>query len=380
MTETDILKYQALLDAIFGAGAGTFKGRLGPSNHVLEALGSRENFARFGNNFEARLRRLQSAYAGTQSYPTLLAQARQVADPANWQGAFAELSAFDLFCSCQDFMTSPPQLNVSVAPNETLSSALGLAEANFDSRFEWFDVYTDVKVLKDNVREVLEGIYREIWPENRPMIGHEYSHIADCEPIRQSRSKIKERLVQQLPLRPMHVDCGDIVPTLRFRIQWSAGILTTESSYSPYRHAEELASLPLLHAKKFHRTRPFFLTFVSFPWFNQTISSFLDSNRVFYRALARRVFCGNMHNTAPFSTLMPRFQGTLAIKDVSNLLAGILFIEDTTILAEDPNAVNATGYFYSNPNSAEPIADSLIEDYVRSIVRGHFEDFRHDNY
>ncbi|MFN3330745.1 MAG: hypothetical protein ACK419_07465, partial [Pyrinomonadaceae bacterium] len=48
----------------------------------------------FKANFRARLERLKRIYSTHKDYKAILTQVNEIANPKNWDGAFAELAAF----------------------------------------------------------------------------------------------------------------------------------------------------------------------------------------------------------------------------------------------------------------------------------------------
>lgn len=257
-----------------------------------------------------------------------------------------------------------------------------MAKANLDVHFSAFDVFTDVKVLKDNVSEILTRMYSKIWQDSRPLIHAEYPIDAGYEQVEAAHGSLlaKLRSAVENGRKPPRIDCSDLVVGLSFRLDWSRRIMVSESSYSPYRHAKQAHRLPFIHAKKFVTDRPFFLTFVVFPWFNGVITSFRGSNKVFYRALARRVFCQYANDVTPFVQWFPEFKGSETVSEVSRCLSAILFIEDNSIVGSDAGATNVVGFYYENPNGRHPPTRGMMDGYLQALARGDYDRFQHDNY
>lgn len=379
---TDASTFHQIVETIFGAGSCTLNPATTDSNNVLGALASTSDFHAFRRNFLARLQRLNVAYESHDSRKALLTQVNLVGDPRNWQGAVAELAAYDLFNSKRNFLFESPKLDVSISPTESLGQHLGMQDTNLDIHFENFDVYSDVKVLKDNVAEILDGIRRQVWPDRKPLVQFEHAMDSGYELVQTKRAAILRTLTDAVSdgKKPLQIDCSADVPGLVVRLDWSRGLLITESSYSPFRHAEELHKLPFLHAKKFVTTRPFFLTFVVFPWFNNIITDFRNSNTIFYRSLARRAFCQYQTDGTPFRAWNPRYAGPETVSEVAKHLGGIYFVEDHSIEGDDPDKTNAKGFYYENPNAARRPGESLMDAYLHEVTTGDYDNFRHDNY
>ena len=138
------------------------------------------------------------------------------------------------------------------------------------------------------------------------------------------------------------------------------------------------------HANKFVLSRPFFLTFVVFPWFNNVITDFCGQNRTFYRSLARRTFCQYSRDRTLFSTLLKKYTkkkyaGKEKVHEVMKELGGILFLEDECI-TNDSSDSTVKAYYYENPNAKHPVMTGVMQDYLIDCVSGEIDDFRYDNY
>ena len=378
---THIGHYSTLVDGIFGMGSCTLDTKSAATNPIIGALSDATCFATFQLNFSARLKRLKDAYDGQVSQDSLLTQVNEIGNPNNWQGAAAELAAIDFFLGGREWLLESPCLDVDIPVSESLAGKFGMKKANLDVYFKHFDTYTDVKVLKDNVTEIIEGILQEVWNNGRPMVGVEYPNDVSVDDVKKHRIALGDHLQSVLGANtiPETVDCTSIVDDLIIRLRWQGGVLVTESTYSPYKHAKELHRLPMQHAKKFVLSRPFFLTFVVFPWFNNVITDFCGINRTFYRSLARRTFCQYRYDSTLFSGLFQNYTGTETVHEVMEELGGILFLEDECITSDSAEST-VTAYYYDNPNAKRPVMTGFMQEYLIECVGGEIDDFRHDNY
>jgi len=237
-------------------------------------------------------------------------------------------------------------------------------------------------VLKDNVTEILYGIKRQVLPNSRPLVIFEYPRDIGYELVQSKRQQILH--IFQIALgdgrTPGEIDFTQEIPGLVARLNWNQGMIMTESSYSPFKHAEELHKLSFHHAKKFVTSHPFILTFVLFPWFNCVVTDFCEANTLFYRAFASRVFCQYKADPAKFSSLMSRYSGSESISEVSKYPGGIFFVEDRSIEGDDPNDTNTQGFYYENPNAILRPSQGAMDMYLRQVATSLYDDFRHDNY
>ena len=213
------------------------------------------------------------------------------------------------------------------------------------------------------------------------MVGVEYPYDVSAEDVICQRKAIINHLRTELAIRkkPEIVDCTPIVNDLVIRLKWQGGVLITESTYSPYKHAKELHRLPMKHAKKFVLSRPFFLTFVVFPWFNSVITDFCARNITFYRALARRTFCQYRNDRKVFSSLFKEYNGTETVHEVMRGLGGILFLEDRCITSDSSNST-VKAFYFENPNAKRRPLSGLMYDYFIGCGIDEIDDFRYDNY
>lgn len=150
-------------------------------------------------------------------------------------------------------------------------------------------------------------------------------------------------------------------------------------TYHPFRHALNYHKLVFNYANKFIKDKPTLIVLVTFPWYNQVLLNFDESNKMLYRSLARRVFCQYMNISTLFNTFNSKFNGEETVFEVTNNLSGIIFLEDNCIKGENPDSSNINVYVYLNPNSKNPLG-SFARDYIHSIKLNDFDDFEYDNY
>jgi hypothetical protein len=159
--------------------------------------------------------------------------------------------------------------------------------------------------------------------------------------------------------------------------------LTTTRVANPYRLAMNYKYKIIDYYNKLLRNEATFLAFVINPWFNNEISDFCDHNTIFYRALTRRVFIELNNDNTDMSLFHSKLIGKgLKVKDIVELISGIVFIEDKSITLSGKDGYNV--YFYTNPNAK----NKRVKRFDFDILRwSHFakqptlvEDFEFDNY
>ncbi len=385
--KTAIQNYADLIDNIFGAGTASFDKSHDVTNNVIGALNHPEDFRIFKSNFTARLERLNKIYSSHPDFKEIIVQVNEVASEKNWDGAFAELAAFDYFNQgvsiCQEY-NNPVKLNVTLDKSETFALELGKTAANLDGFAENVSLYFDVKCFKDNVTEILNGIYKQLRQHfNRDDFHISAEHALDIsyDDYKRKRNDLFNELKAKIvPSKKTKYVNSSVISNLSFRLLWGAGIQTVERTYNPFSHAENYHKMAFNYANKFVKKKHSVIVLVVFPWYNLVVSDFCNSNIQLYRALSRRVFCQYRHDSTAFSAFNSKFSDTQTIYEVSNTLSGIIFLEDKTILNEEPAMTNVNSYVYLNPNAVNPLTQSLARDYLMGLHNTEFDDFEYDNY
>jgi hypothetical protein len=382
----DRAAYHKLVNKIFGASSATFDPLSDDTNEVIGALNCSNDFFEFRRNFRARMRRLATIYVpGHPSRAALLCQVNEVASSKNWHGAHAELAAYDYFHTEKNWVDATIELNKDMDGSLTYAREVGKpGPANHDICFSSFNIVADVKCLKDNVAELLDGIYNTAFPdaEHRPRILAQRRMDMSYEHLRNNRAKVVKELKEATSAgqQPSIVK-SHVVPDLAFLLRWAPGVSTAESVYSSYRHAEQMHQLVFNYVNKFAKDRPSFLVFVNFPWFNNTTSSFRSSNSIFYRSFARRVFCQYRHDARLFNVVRREFVGPETIYEITRKVSALLFLEDLSITEKSGKCSNVRGFLYVNPNSDHPLlARAYASEYFRGFNSTAVDLFEHDNY
>lgn len=383
--EESYVLYQNLCDEVFGAGSVTIK--QAPDNNVIGTFKYLDDYVEFKQNFRKRLVKLRKQFEGTPSYSSLLEQVKLVADPKNWEGAYAELAAYDVMWN--DYVMTPLELDKTLLVTDSYAGEMGYKATNEDGYVPDYSLYFDVKILADTVGTILKGVIDEaiknsaqtarcdILPEypvddddeeygggNRRLLLNELTVFLKANNIEKKGNKLFR---------------SRVIPRLAYRVLWGGGINTAIHEYNPYRHAEEMKHLVFKrYTKKIMKNEMFVLVLVKFPWYNNLVTSFIDADHVFYRSLARRTFCEYLNAPTLMSSIVPKFMGNDTVEEVSKHLAGIVFIDDN-IIKEDSYSCNVI----LNPNAVN--THEIAKDYLMHLVqngdkRGMFDDLRHDNY
>lgn len=377
--------YQQLCDEVFGVGAIQIKPA--PSNNVIGTLRHLDDFHEFKKNFRQRLIRLRKRFEGTNAYHALQEQVKQVADPKNWEGAYAELVAYDVMWN--DHVITPMELDKTLDVSESYAGEMGHKETNEDGFLPDYGLYFDVKILADTVGTILKGIIDDAIVNSAQTancdILPEYPLDDDDEDYGGPNRRLLMKELTDFLNANNTMTAGrrffrsGVIPELAYRVHWGGGVNSAMGEYSPYRHAEKTRHLVFKrYTKKIMKNEMFMLVLVKFPWYNNRISSFIDADHVYYRSLARRTFCGYLNDGTTMNSIVPKFSGAETIDEVSRHLAGIIFIDDNSI-KEDSYSCNVI----MNPNALN--VHSIAEHYLMSLVengdkRGLYDDLKYDNY
>nr|WP_129732319.1 hypothetical protein [Parabacteroides goldsteinii] len=371
--------YQTILNNIFGTKAPkiTIDDEV---NNVTEALNNL-GYQKFKENFIARLNRLKTKFEYSSTYKELLDTIKEI-EGKNWTGAYAELAAYDSLQT--DLLSHPIQLNVTLDNKISFAKEMNCKKTNIDGYIGEYRLYFDVKRLSDNTKEILDKIINEVKTQSgkKCIILPEYPLDANYENYQKEWGALKLELTRELKNGIKFIK-STVIPELSYRISWGAGVTSVTSTYSPYRHAENMYRQVLIYTKKFIKKRSFFLVFVNFPWYNQAVVNGWNYNKIYYRAVARRIFCQYQHITTPMKQILSEFQGNETVYDVTKKITGIIFIDDNCISSEIPSSQNTTSYIFLNPN-ADNKPSYTARSYIYSIAgknkESEIDDFDGDNY
>lgn len=378
--------YQQLCDNVFGTGAVAIKPTT-RDNNVIGPLKYTREYADFRKNFQTRLERLRDKFKGTASYKELLETVKLVADPCNWEGAYAELVAYDVLHN--GYHGSDFQLDVTLAGDRSYAADLGGKLTNEDGYLPDYDIYFDVKCLADTTGNILKELIDDAITQSavtcRCDVLPEYPLDDEEAEYSVKRRSLMEELRDYLKANQPQTGKGKatlkskMLSQLTYRILWGGGVNSTIGEYGPYEHAENTKHLMLeRYTKKFMKNNQSLIVLVNFPWYNNRIKSFIDADELYYRALARRTFCGYMHSTDAMVDINPKYKGTETPHEISQHLSGIIFIDDHSIHTDTYSC-----HIYLNPNATNPIrfGRSYLHEVVRAAdSRCALDDFKGDNY
>ena len=161
----DLQNYKAVLERYFGAGTATFSTAKGADfNNVVGALNHRDFKLPCGCASSKGLERLAARYPNADANRKhLLDTVNEVGSEKNWEGAYAELVAFDFLNSDKDYLSAPISLSENSTCDEYPGRSIGKSKMPIlTGSYDDFDVCFDVKVLLDKSRAILDGIIEQV--------------------------------------------------------------------------------------------------------------------------------------------------------------------------------------------------------------------------
>lgn len=364
---TDKAHYAALVESVFGTGTVTFDASAPGSNNVIGALAHATQFKLFQANFIARLRRLSAAIDldATLREDVLIAVNNVSTD--EWDGMYAELCALDYFLATPATGPGQMQLSRDVPASETLASEMGMQSANHDMRLTGLAVSMDTKNLSDKTDQILEGIFKEFRAAkgiNYLPIVPTYALDDDYVPFRDNRRKLLDELLNCVNPKARPADfASSVIPGLSYQFAWEPGAYTSVSSYSPIEHAKQHHRLLFGHAKKFSRVEPTVIVYVMFPWSGERV--FLFNKQEFQTEFCTRFFDGYIGSSIAAKSLYGKIKTAISAEEVTKYLSGVIFLDDASITAEDPDAINVEASFRWNQNAVNPLMGHALDIELR---------------
>ncbi len=376
--------YQQLVDEVFGKGKITIKEV--KDTNVIGTLKYIDDFQEFKANFKERLKRLKTKYENSKDYNKLLEQVKQVSDPNNWEGAYAELVAYDVMYN--EDICSDLKLDVTLDASMSYAGDMGGKATNEDVYIPDYNLYFDVKCFADTtgnfLKELINEAISKTVPNSNCHIIPEYP-LDDAEtPYQDNRRQLLKELCDYLHKNKSNTQGktffqSNVIKSLSYRVLWGSGINSGLGEYNPYVHAEKTRHIMIKrYMKKFMKNEKFMIVLVNFPWYNNRISSFDNCDEIYYRALARRTFCGYKFSTEKVSEIRPDYTGSDSLHKISTHLSGIIIIDDHSIESDTYSC-----HIYLNPNAVNKITGNNL--YLESIIRcadkhSLIDDFTGDNY
>ena len=374
---TPLEAYAELVEQVFGKGAVSFNKTGDSSNNVVGAIHNLDQFERFKANFRARLERLNSVYSTNPAkLKKVIVTVNDIARTSNWEGAIAELAALD-YLHRGASLSSPVETDVDLPASRTYAEELGKKEANIDAYVSDVNTFFEMKVFKDTVEDMLKNVYAQLrkhFDTNDFDILAQYDHSMHAEDI--NHQSLLTEMKSGIAKGQSKSYKSQTVKNLDFRILWGAGVNIAEQTSDPLSRAEKYHQMVFKNADQFVKDAPTVLIYVVFPWYNLKVNEFGGANEIFYKAFCERVFCQYRGSSANFRSVIPKFNGGDTIHDVACTISGIVFLEDDTVLSDNPSITNIKSYVYVNPNAKNGLMQTAALDYISSLHNCVVEEIR----
>lgn len=342
----------------------------------------------FKENYRKRLMRLKKRFEKTPSYKGLLHAVAEVADADRVNDAMAMLAAWDVMSN--KYSGKEMELLKQIRWEDYYGGPMRFRPMQKDGYLPTFGLYFDAGVMGDGVGEVIYQVTNvakmltEIpepcdieadypWDDNPG----EYKEKSDellnelTHFILKNYYKITDDSDEEIEV----VFESEVIPRLKYTIRREEPLDFEPTMYRPYRHAEKTKDLVLKRfVQNVMRKEPFVQVLVKPAHYLNYKKEFDRANATYYRALARRTFCGYLHDERQMKELNEWFVGEETVCEVSKDLTGIVVIDDRLDDGE------YTCHVFLNPNAKTP--NSLMKTYLESLADkdGAFDDFMFDNY
>jgi|JI10StandDraft_1071094.scaffolds.fasta_scaffold382317_1 hypothetical protein len=369
------------------------------TNNCIGALNNNQ-FDTFRRNFIERLQRLSNIFSSDpHSYNELKKKVKDIGHETGykWSGPYAELVALDYWSSFNNIkdIQFVVKDKVDKMP-DSIAKNIGKDELDLDLKFilHFNEVYMDVKSFIPTHIELSDRIIEEV----KKKLGSKEEYLLGIEHLRGGNYLLtKKDLEEELKSKKLIDELCNSIQAKKNNLEYTCAsgnsyffrlaypdqkgrsILFTEDSYDPYLSASNNKYKALEYYKKLLINEPSFIVFVSNPWFNrEMIGNLSNSNETFYRSFSRRAFIEFKNDDSIFDIRYPN----LLVKNISEKITGIIFIEDESITNKNVDIYKT--YIYLNPNCTntkmtrndfEILAWGGRQNYPVII-----EDFENDNY
>lgn len=355
-------------------------------------------FNKYKTNFCRRLKRLSKIITETDELEELKHKLHDLAteDRYKWSGPYSELVALD-FYSDSRFVHDLKYINTINANTESnsLAERNGKQTIDIDISFSYavIDIFTDVKSYIPTHIEILDSIIEDVQKvtKRKLLIGVDNLQSDSFLNIRKelcsNQNNIKNTLITAINNEAPNVTyVTSSGQNYDFKICYcdkGQNTLLTERCINPYELASNDKYKFLNYSNKLLKSTYSFLTFVLNPWFNKED---FDLDKTYFRSVARRVFIelGKDNTIAREYFKKENPNNTIKFSDISNNIAGIVFIKDNSVTATKRNFLYE-GYIYLNPNYSNKKPLSVYDLDV--IFQGSslckiidMDDFQYDNY
>lgn len=192
-----------------------------------------------------------------------------------------------------------------------------------------------------------------------------YDHDDDFTPYVVNRPKLLAELVDGVDVRARTPQLrSQVIPGLSYEFAWDAGAYVSASSYSSLEHATKHHTLLFGHIKKFSRVEPTVITYVMFPWSGESV--FLGFGKeTFQTEFARQFFNNYIGSVDLARKFNQKVKSNIAAGDVTKHLSGVIFLDDQSTTAKDPEQINVDASFVWNKNAIHSLIGHPLDVELR---------------
>lgn len=398
--KNDVENYKELIQSIFKESINISPKYYNNTNNCIGALFANNLFKEFTKNFKERLERIKIAYTTLDEKKEILEKIKNIAEEegVGWAGPYSELVVLDLLSDLPYIhdkdIIKVKDLKIADKPS-SLAERDGQCKIDIDVNFKYkfYNFFADIKSFKPNDLEIITKILNEVRRKSSKKILIEVDNFISygfCETNKMLPQKMKDiinYLLEEINKNSNYVTYEFDSLKYSFRIEYlseSNNTLMTESTKNPYQLAKADSFKLLNYSNKLLPSDYSFLILVKNPWFNNEIDDFCSFNTIYYRALCRRLFIEHSKDNTPAKTHFPKMKNySISIAEISNSIAGVLIIEDNSIVQKSNKLYDI--YMYLNPNYKCKTPLSVFD--LQSLFSGSklcelkdMDDFLDDNY
>lgn len=357
------MEFKKIIESVLGSGTVKFDATTNESNCVIGSF-KHNDFFEFKECIRERIARLGNRLEDNREF--ISKALNSLASSKNWEGAMAELSALD--CLSENLINDscPISFDVTMPANDTVASDFGMTNIDHDFVLN-HKIKVDVKIFADTITDILSGIYYEV--RNRlqlRQISINPSYDSDLESIQfqNNRTELLNELLSKIDLgkKQQNIE-SSVVNGLAYDVLIGAGVTIGTQPMSPLAEGENRHKLFFTHAKKYTKSNPCLLIFVSHPWWKKSYG-FEDSKLAIYKTMAEKFFLGYKDLPLKASEINKKFNTDITAYEVSRYLSGVIFMEDNCVTSQNPQQSNISSYFYLNPLAF----NALSKDQITSLI------------
>lgn len=334
--------FQKFCDEIFGEGAVVVKEAAG--NPITGCFKFVDACTDFKENLRQRLVCLRDKFVNSIYYQVLLSQVGLLADPVQWEKAYAKLAAYDILWN--NFVFESMRLRRIGLVTHTYAKETGVKEKKTENFGYLSDAdkefYFNADLFGDTIGSTMKWVVdlairiskQQGWCEVYP----EYPWDDNADVYVKNKNHLLNELTEILKPNNTKTEGGEtvaskIVPQLTYKIHWGESFYFAMNEFetnNPYRFAEKTKDLLFKRCvNNFMKKGMYVQVLVRAPWYDDLLTSFKHIDETYYRALARRTFCGYLNDPTPMKTSSlhskgrKRWMRCRAIWLVSSLLRSI---------------------------------------------------------